>query len=122
MAIDVDPENLLVRDGRSGRTAVRAAWAQLGGGRLVPGGSLASIGVGAWILRHFGMPPKTIAQRQFNLSFLNTAVDTLALIAFGLGLAAGILSGARNALLTLVPAAVAARGRRGRACERAAGD
>ncbi len=106
----VDPENLLVRDGRGGRTAMRAAWAQLGGGMLVPGGSLASIGVGAWILRHFGMPPKMIAQRQFNLSFLNTAVDALALIVFGLGLAAGIFSGARNPLLTLLPAAVAVCG------------
>jgi uncharacterized membrane protein YbhN (UPF0104 family) len=104
----IDPENLLVRDGRGRRTATRAAWAQLGGGMLVPGGSLASIGVGAWILRHFGMPAKMIAQRQFNLSFVNTAVDALALIAFGLGLATGTFPGTRDPLLTVVPAAVAA--------------
>ena len=85
----VDPENLLERDGRGRRTASRAAWAQLGGGMLLPGGSLTSIGVGAWILRHFGMPSHTIAQRQFNLSFLNTAVDALALVVFGVGLAIG---------------------------------
>jgi hypothetical protein len=29
------------------------------------------------------MPPKQIAERQFNLSFLNTSVSALALIVFG---------------------------------------
>ena len=106
----VDPENLLERDGRGRRTGSRAAWAQLGGGMLLPGGSLTSIGVGAWILRHFGMPSHTIAQRQFNLSFLNTAVNALALIVFGAGLAAGVFAGTRNRLLTLVPAAVVVAG------------
>ncbi len=106
----VDPENLLERDGRGRRTASRAAWAQLGGGMLLPGGSLTSVGVGAWILRHFGMPSHTIAQRQFNLSFLNTAVDVLALVVFGAGLAIGLFAGSRNLLLTLLPAAIAAVG------------
>ena len=71
----------------------RVAWAQLGGGLLVPGGSLGGMGVGAWILHRFGMPTKLIAERQFNLSFLNTAIDALALIVFGVGLATGILAG-----------------------------
>jgi uncharacterized membrane protein YbhN (UPF0104 family) len=106
----VDPENVLERDGRGARTATRAAWAQLGGGMFLPGGSLASIGVGAWILRHFGMPATTIAERQFNLSFLNTAISALALIVFGVGLAIGIFAGEANLLLTLLPAAVAAFG------------
>ena len=77
---------------------------------VLPGGSLASIGVGAWILGHFGMPAKTIAERQFNLSFLNTAVSALALIVFGLGLAVGIFPGEGNLLLTLLPAGAAALG------------
>src|SRR5205085_446576 len=98
------------RDGRGVRVSTHAAWAQLGGGRVVPGGSLTSIGVGAWILRRFGMAPKTIAERQFNLSFLNTAVDALALILFGAGLATGVIPGERNLLLTLLPAAVAMAG------------
>lgn len=34
-----------------------------------------------------------IAEREFNLSFLNTAVSVLALIVFGVGLATGILTG-----------------------------
>ena len=88
----------------------RVAWAQLGGGLLVPGGSLGGMGVGAWFLHRFGMPPKQIAERQFNLSFLNTAISALALIVFGIGLATGIFPGEDNLLLTLLPAAVAAVG------------
>jgi hypothetical protein len=53
---------------------------------------------------------ETIAERQFNLSFLNTAVDALALVVFGLGLAVGVFSGEGNLLLTLLPAAIAAAG------------
>jgi uncharacterized membrane protein YbhN (UPF0104 family) len=106
----VDPDRLLAADGRGTRTATHAAWAQLGAGLIVPGGSLASIGVGAWILRHFGMPTKTIAERQFNLSFLNTAVDALVLVLCGVGLGIGIFGGERDPLLTWLPAGLAAAG------------
>jgi uncharacterized membrane protein YbhN (UPF0104 family) len=81
----VDPEGVLDREGGGHRLSRRAAWTQLGGGMLVPGGSLSGVGVGAWILHRFGMPPKLIAEREFNLSFLNTAVDAFALIVFGVG-------------------------------------
>jgi uncharacterized membrane protein YbhN (UPF0104 family) len=104
----VDPEDLLSRDGRGERMGTRVAWAQLGGGMLVPGGSLSSVGVGAWILHRFGMPTKLVAERQFNLSFLNTGIDALALIAFGIGLAGGILPGEQKLTLTLLPAVLAA--------------
>ena len=106
----VDPEDLLSREGGGRRTGVRAAWAQLGGGTLIPGGSLGGVGVGAWILQHFGMPTKLIAEREFNLSFLNTAVDALALVACGLALATGVLSGAHDLTLTALPAALAGLG------------
>ena len=104
----VDPDHVLDHEGRGRRLSGRVAWAQLGGGMLVPGGSLSSIGVGAWILHRFGMPAKLIAERQFNLSFLNTAVDAFALIVFGVGLWLGIFPGERRLVLTLLPAAVAA--------------
>jgi len=104
----VDPENLLGRDGRGQRMDTRVAWAQLGGGTLVPGGSWGGVGVGAWILHQFGMPTKLVAEREFNLSFLNTAIDALALVFVGLALAAGILPGERDLSLTLLPAALAA--------------
>jgi uncharacterized membrane protein YbhN (UPF0104 family) len=76
----VDPQKLLDGDGRGRRTDDDVAWAQL------------------------------IAEREFNLSFLNTAVDALALIVFGVGLATGILTGEPRLLLTVLPAAVAAAG------------
>ena len=73
------------------------AWAQLGAGLVVPGGAWGGVGVGSLILHRFGMPTKDIAERQFNLSFLNTAVDALALVIFGVGLATGIFTGAVTA-------------------------
>jgi uncharacterized membrane protein YbhN (UPF0104 family) len=106
----VDPDDMLSRDGRGERMASRVAWLQLGGGMLVPGGTLSSVGVGAWILHRFGMPGEQIAERQFNLQFLNTGIDALALIVFGVGLAIGIFPGESHLLLTLLPAAIAAVG------------
>jgi uncharacterized membrane protein YbhN (UPF0104 family) len=103
----VDPDNVLARDGRGRRTDERVAWTQLGGGLLLPGGSWGGIGAGALILHRFGMPTKLIAERQFNLSFLNTSIDALALVVFGVGLATGTLNGEGNLLLTLLPAALA---------------
>ena len=106
----VDPDGVLERDGRGWRMDQRVAWAQLGGGLLVPGGSLGGMGVGGWILHRFGMSTDVIAERQFNLSFLNTTVDAFALVIFGLGLATGILAGEGGLLLTLLPATLAACG------------
>jgi uncharacterized membrane protein YbhN (UPF0104 family) len=106
----VDPQKLLDRAGRGRRTDDEVAWAQLAGGLLLPGGAWGGVGVGALILHRFGVPTKLIAEREFNLSFLNTAVDALALIVFGVGLATGILAGEPRLLLTVLPAAVAATG------------
>jgi hypothetical protein len=106
----VDPDNLIERDGRGHRLPSRVAWAQLGGGQLVPGGSYSGLGVGAWILHRLGMPLAQIAERQISLSFLNTAVDALALTLCGLGLALGIFAGSGDVALTALPAAVGAAG------------
>jgi uncharacterized membrane protein YbhN (UPF0104 family) len=106
----VDPDKVLQGDGRGWRMDQRVAWAQLGGGLLVPGGTLGGMGVGGWILHRFGMPTKLIAERQFNLSFLNTGVSALALVVFGVGLATGVFAGEDRLVLTLLPAAIAAFG------------
>lgn len=106
----VDPQNTLAGDERGRRMDERVAWAQLGGGLLLPGGAWGGVGLGAVILHRFGMPADQIAERQFNLSFLNTGIDALALVVFGIGLATGILAGEGNLLLTLLPAALAAAG------------
>lgn len=106
----VDPQNVLARDGRGRLMDEHVAWAQLGGGLLLPGGSWGGMGLGGVILHRFGMPTKVIAERQLNLSFLNTGIDALALVVFGLGLATGIFAGEHKLLLTLLPAAVAGVG------------
>jgi uncharacterized membrane protein YbhN (UPF0104 family) len=106
----LDPEDMLDHDGRGPRMSARVAWTQLGGSTVMPGGSLASVGVGGWILHRLGMPTKRIAEREFNLSFLNTSIDALALIGFGLGLATGLLPGERKLALTLLPAIIAGLG------------
>jgi uncharacterized membrane protein YbhN (UPF0104 family) len=103
----VDPDNVLAGDGRGRRVDQRLAWLQLGGGLILPGGSWGGMGVDALILHRLGMATKVIAERQFNLSFLNTAVDALVLVVFGVGLATGVFAHEGNLLLTLLPAALA---------------
>jgi uncharacterized membrane protein YbhN (UPF0104 family) len=104
----VDPERVLEQDGRGRRLDTRLAWAQLGGGLLVPAGSFSGVGAGAVLLHRCGLPMKTVTEREFNLSFLNTAIDALALISFGVLLGLGILAGKNDLTLTIVPAAVVA--------------
>lgn len=103
----VDPQRVLEQDGRGRRLDTRLAWAQLGGGLLVPAGSFSGVGAGAVLLHRCGLPLKTVTEREFNLSFLNTAIDALALIAFGVLLGLGILAGRNDLTLTIVPAVVA---------------
>jgi uncharacterized membrane protein YbhN (UPF0104 family) len=68
------------------------------------------MGVGAWMLHRLGMPMERVAERQFVLMFLNSTVDGLAIVFFGLGLAIGLFDGESNLALTLLPAAVVAIG------------
>ena len=106
----VDPDDVLDRGGSGRRMDEHVAWAQLGGGLLLPGGAWGGMGLGGVILHRFGMPTKLIAERQLNLSFLNTGISALAIVVIGLGLATGILTGEDNLLLTLLPAALAGAG------------
>ncbi len=104
----VDPERVLEQEGGGRRLDVRLAWAQLGGGLLVPAGSFSGVGAGAVLLRRRGLPLQTVTEREFNLSFLNTAIDALALISVGVLLALGVFAGKNSLTLTILPAAVAA--------------
>ncbi len=106
----LDPDDLLAEGPRGRHLGARVAWAQLGGGMLVPGGTLGSIGVGAWILHRLGMPMERVGERQFTLMFLNSTVDGLAIILFGVGLWSGVFNGSDDTALTLLPAVVIAIG------------
>jgi uncharacterized membrane protein YbhN (UPF0104 family) len=103
----VDPQNQLTGDKGGRRTDQDLAWAQLAGGLVLPGGSWGGLGIGAVILHRFGMPTRVVAERELSLTFLNTAIDALALVVFGVTLATGLLAGEGNLLLTLLPAALA---------------
>lgn len=105
----VDPEGRLAQRGGS-RLGMHLAWAQLAGGTLVPAGSFGGLGVGAWILHRLGMRGEEITEDLLSLSLLNTAIDALALLLFGLALGTGLLHGKHDLLLTLAPAAAAALG------------
>jgi uncharacterized membrane protein YbhN (UPF0104 family) len=102
----LDPDDLLSQEGRGRHLGARVAWAQLGGGMVVPGGTLGSIGVGAWMLHRLGLPMDRVGERQFTLMFLNTAVDALAIVLFGIGLWIGLFGGESDPALTLLPAAI----------------
>src|SRR5271154_3113899 len=104
----LDPERVLEQPGRGKHLATRVAWSQLGGGMIVPGGSLGSIGVGAWMLQRLGMSVATVTQRQLTLVLVNTTVDALAIVVFGVGLAIGLFGGSYSLALTLLPAAIVA--------------
>ena len=106
----VDPDRMLEREGRGRRLDTRLAWAQLGGGLLVPAGSFSGVGAGTVLLHRFGMPFARVAEREFNLSFLNTGIDALALIVFGVLLSLGIASGTHDLTLTIIPAVAAGGG------------
>ena len=83
------------------------AWAELGGGMLLPAGAAGGPAIAAWALHRVGMEGEVIAQRSLVLLFLNSAVDFLVVILFGLAMYLGVLSGSTNPLLTILPAAIA---------------
>src|SRR5256885_9180619 len=58
----------LEQEGRGRRLPTRLAWAQLGGGMVIPGGSFGSMGVGAWMLHRLGMPNERIDRKSTRLN------------------------------------------------------
>jgi MFS family permease len=89
-----------------GRVATRIAWAEMGFGAVVPIGGAGGFALGGWMLHQHGLSIREIARRSAVLFWLTSAVNVCALILAGLALATSVLSGPRDPLLTLVPAAV----------------
>ncbi|MBV9414309.1 MAG: hypothetical protein JO363_04970, partial [Solirubrobacterales bacterium] len=50
----VDPDNVLAQGGSGRRMDEHVAWAQLGGGLMLPGGTVGGAGLGGVILHRFG--------------------------------------------------------------------
>jgi len=87
------------------RFGARVALSELAFGAAVSLGGAGSVAVGAWLLVERGGEPTRVAERSAILFLLTSAINVFTLIAVGLGLWVGILPGARNPLLSLVPAA-----------------
>jgi uncharacterized membrane protein YbhN (UPF0104 family) len=68
---------------------------------------LGGIALGAWVLRTKGVSVERIARRSVLMFVLTSAVNVSAVAAIGLLMWLGVLPGSSNALLTLLPAALA---------------
>ena len=88
------------------RFGARVALSELAFGAAVSLGGAGSVAIGALLLVERGGPPGRVAELSAVLFLLTSAVNVITLALAGLGLWTGLLPGAHNVLLSLVPAAV----------------
>lgn len=88
------------------RLTARVAWAELAANAVIPAGGAGGLGLGGWILHAKGMPTRKVAERSIVVFLGTSAVNAGALAILGAGMALGLLPGARNLLLTALPAAI----------------
>jgi uncharacterized protein (TIRG00374 family) len=84
------------------------AMAEQAANSLLPAGGAGGLALGVWALRKVGMPAGHIARRTVAFVVLTSAANFFALTLVGLGAFVGILAGASAAILTLLPALIAA--------------
>jgi uncharacterized protein (TIRG00374 family) len=94
----------------SWRLSYEIAMAELAANSLLPAGGAGGLALGVWALRQAGMPTGHIARRSVAFFVITSAANFLALVVVGIGVFVGILAGRGSAVLTLVPALVAAAG------------
>jgi uncharacterized membrane protein YbhN (UPF0104 family) len=85
----------------------RLALAELGVNSVVSIGGIGGIALGAWVLRTKGVTVERIARRSVLMFVLTSAVNVGAVALIGILMWLGLLPGSQNALLTLLPAALA---------------
>lgn len=86
------------------------AMAELAANSLLPAGGAGGLALGVWALRRSGMPTGQIARRTVAFFVVTSAANFFALVVVGVAVFAGVLAGRRSAVLTLVPALIAALG------------
>jgi uncharacterized protein (TIRG00374 family) len=86
------------------------AMAELAANSLLPAGGAGGLALGVWALRQAGMPTGHIARRTVAFFVVTSAANFIALVVVGIGVFLGVLSGRSSAVLTLVPALIAALG------------
>jgi uncharacterized membrane protein YbhN (UPF0104 family) len=94
--------------GRLGRSlSSKLSLAELAVNSVVSASGLGGIALGAWVLRSKGISVERIAKRSVLIFVLTSAVNVGAVALIGVPMWLGLLPGSRNALLTLLPAALA---------------
>jgi uncharacterized membrane protein YbhN (UPF0104 family) len=91
----------------SARISARLSLSELAANSVLSVSGLAGIALGAWVLRAEGMSVERIAKRSVLIFVLASAVNVAAVVVIGVPMWLGLLSGSRDPLLTLVPAAAA---------------
>jgi uncharacterized membrane protein YbhN (UPF0104 family) len=89
------------------RFSRRLALSELGVNSVVSVSGIGGIALGAWVLRTKGVSVERIARRSVLLFVLTSAVNVGAVALIGIPMWLGLLPGSQDALLTLLPAALA---------------
>jgi len=89
------------------RFSRRLALSELAVNSVVSVSGIGGIALGAWVLRTKGVSVERVARRSVLLFVLTSAVNVSAAALIGVGMWLGLLPGSQNALLTLLPAALA---------------
>jgi uncharacterized protein (TIRG00374 family) len=90
------------------RVSYQIGMSELGANALFPTGGAGGLALGAWALKRGGMPATEIARRTVAFFLLTSVANVVGVILVGVGLAARVLPGETNLVLTLIPAAIAA--------------
>jgi uncharacterized membrane protein YbhN (UPF0104 family) len=89
------------------RFSRRLSLSELGVNSVVSIGGIGGIALGAWVLRTKGVAVERIAKRSVLMFVLTSAVNVGVVALIGVAMWLGLLPGSQNALLTLLPAALA---------------
>jgi uncharacterized protein (TIRG00374 family) len=89
------------------RFSLRLSLAELAVNSVVSASGAGGIALGAWVLHSKGVSAERIARRSVLMFVLTSAVNVGAVVLIGVPMWLGLLSGSRNPLLTLLPAALA---------------
>ncbi|MGO9957502.1 MAG: lysylphosphatidylglycerol synthase transmembrane domain-containing protein [Solirubrobacteraceae bacterium] len=84
------------------------AMAEQAANSLLPAGGAGGLAFGVWALRKVGIPAGHIARRTVAFVVVTSAANFFALVLVGFGAFVGILAGSNAAILTLLPALIAA--------------
>jgi uncharacterized membrane protein YbhN (UPF0104 family) len=88
--------------------ARRLGWAELATNVVLPAGGVSGLGLGGWMLRRRGTPILVIARRSAAMFVFTSLPNFAAVAVLGPALWLGVLPGARDWSITLVPALLAA--------------